>query len=273
MSVQRISIDTPDIAASVVGSLDLKANDAMSLNSLGRYFQSIAGGARTAKVRANVGAVQAAGTIAFSSFADADTVTINGIVLTGKTTPSGASQWAVGADDQACANNLVAKINASALDKIVGVASASRRATLLLSSFATADTVTLNGIVFTGKTTPSADSPREFAIGGTDALTAENLKVCMERAILAGCIGTAGLAGITITRSSATLTINAPGTLTLSVSAHGTATSKTVVVTSIVGGQIGNLMTLAISAHGSKVDPAGGTEGTEYIFAQNYTAP
>jgi hypothetical protein len=272
MSLQRISIDTPDIAATVLGILDPKANEAASLNRLGRYLQDIASGVRTGKVRVNVGAVPAAGTIAFSSFVADDTVTVNGNVLTGKASPSGANQFAVGSTDQDVANNLTAKVNASALAKIPGVVAASRRGTILLSSFVDADYVTINGIIFTGKTSPSEDDPLEFAIGGSDAITAEYLKAAVERAATLGILGTAALAGITVSRSTATLTFNFNGTLTLAISAHGTATSTTVVFTALAGGQAGNLNTLAVSAHGTAVAPVGGTEGTEFVFGENYAA-
>lgn len=259
MSVQRISVDIPTwTAATVAGQLDPKANDRPSISRIAALLESIAGGNVPAKVYLNTGAVPAVGLITFSSFVADDTVTINGNIFTAKASPSGANQWAVGADDEACRNNLITKLNASALDKIVGVVKASARGTILLSSFVADDTVTVNGVVFTGKASPSGVN--QFAIGADDAATAQYLL----NAIAAN--PDTRIAGISVTRSTATLTFNYNGIMTLAASAHATVADKIVVITSIVGGQIGNLMTLAISAHGSKTDPTGGTEGTQTLF-------
>jgi len=234
---------------------------------LAQYFDALAGGSKSGKVRVNTGAAQATGTITFSSFADADTVTLNGVTLTGKTSPSGASQWAVGSSDEACANNLVAKINASALDKIVGCLDASRRATVLLSSFVDGDTVTVGGVVFTGKTTPDAGVREQFQIGLTDAVTAAALCDAINRSLKLA----KEAPNLVATVSSATVTLNYRGSLTVTNSAHATVASKIVVITCPIPGQIGNLCTLAISAHGSvsAANLASGTEGTETIFAKN----
>lgn len=261
MSVQRISIDIPTMtAATVAGDLDPKANDRQSITRIARLIERIAGGITPAKLWLNTGGVQAAGTITFASFAADDTVTINGNVLTAKVSPSGASQWALGASDEACRNNLVTKINASALDKIVGVLKASSRGTILLSSFVAADTVTVNGVVFTASATPAGAN--QFLVGADDSATAQYLL----DAIAAN--PDTRIAGITVTRSTATLTFNYDGIMTLAASAHATVADKIVVVTSIVPGQIGNLCTLAISARGSvsAANLAGGTEGTQTLF-------
>ena len=268
MSKIRISVDSPESGASIIALLDPKANDPISISRVGQYLEGIAGGVKTAKVRLNANAEQAVGTITFASFIEDDTVTINGVALTAKTSPSGASEWAVGADDEACANNLVAKINASALDKIVGCVGSSRRGTVALSSFVANDTVTVNGAVFTGKSSPDAAVPEQFAIGGTDAISAQNLASAIRNSFKKE------LFGITVSVSSATLTFNTVGSLTLAASAHATVASKIVVVTALVPGQIGNLCTLAISARGSvsAANLASGSEGTEYVFSRNYSA-
>ncbi len=259
MSVLRISVDIPTmVAATVAGDLDPKANDRQSIVRIARLLEQIAGGVTPAKLYLNTGAVPAAGTYVFASFAADGTVTINGNVLTGKASPSGANQFAVGSTDQDVSNNLVAKVNTSTLAKIVGVVHASRRGSIALSSFVATNTVTINGVVFTGSATPTG--PNQFLIGADNSATAQYLL----DAILAN--SDTRVAGIAGSRSTATLTLNYDGSLTLAVSANGTATSTTVVLTSIVGGQIGNLMTLAISANGTKVDPTGGTEGTQTLF-------
>lgn len=267
MAVTRISIDTPFPVAADRGDFLEIANQPEGVHRISRYFDKIAGGGKTAKVRLNTGAVQAEGAVAFASFADADTVTINGTLVTGKTSPSGASQFAVGSSDEACANNFYTLIKASALDKIVGVVAPYRRGTITLSSFADGDTVTINGLVFTGKTTPDNADPRQFAIGVTDTVTAANLLAALNDChdLYYANLGKR----ISWTVSGAVLTLDFDKSTTFAASAHATLSNKIVQMRSIVGGQIGNLMTLAISAHGSKTDPAGGTEGTETIFAQS----
>lgn len=267
MAVLRISIETPYAKEADQGDLLQIANQPEGVHRISRFFDKIAGGGKTAKVRLNTGAVQAEGQLAFDSFADADTVTINGTLLTGKTTPSGASQFAVGASDEACANNLYTKLKASALDKIVGVVAPFRRGTILLSSFVADDTVTINGLVFTGKAAPDAADPRQFLIGTTDALTAAKLLAAIQRCQIIYPGNLLNLIAASV--SSATLTIDYDGVLTFANSAHATLDNDMVQIRSVVGGQIGNLMTLAISARGTKTDPTGGTEGTETIFAQN----
>lgn len=264
MALVRINIDVTESAGSITGSIRPIPSDLQTIPRTAAFLESIASGVRNGKVRVNIGAVPAEGSISFDSFVENDTVTVNGVVLTGKDAPTGAAQFLTGVDDQSTANALVALINASATAKLAGLVYATRRGTVLLSSFVTTNTVTVNGVVFTGKTTPTEGVREEFAIGASDALTAENLMTAIRRCI------SPSLGGLlSVSRSTATLTINYNGALTLAVSANGTATSKTVVLTALTGGQIGNLMTLAISAHGTKVDPTGGTEGTETVIGQN----
>lgn len=265
MSTHRITLDTKLNGQSLSDILFLTQDDNNALTRVAGFFNSIAAGMHTAAIRFNINAVQAVGTITFSSFADADTVTVNGIALTGKTSPSGASQWAIGSTDEACANNFCAKINASALASIIGVVGASRRATVALSSFVSGDTVTINSVVFTGQTTPTAGNPQQFMIGSTDAITANNLMAAINN------FTGSGLSGITVTISSATLTLNFNGTLTVANSAHATVTSTIAAITCLTPGTIGNLCTLAISAHGSAVTPVGGTEGTQTVYQENFT--
>jgi hypothetical protein len=271
MSVQRISVEVPEVAASVTGQLKPLANDPIALQRLADFLSAIASGSNEGKVRLNVGAVQAVNQVAFDSFVENDTVTVNGVVITAKDASPTSSQFIPGATDEACANAFAAFINASALDKIVGVVVATRKATALLSSFVTTDTFTINGVVFTGKTTPDVSVDLEFGIGGSDAITAENLK---NQIMLVKAKGIyAGLKVISsITRSTATLTILSTGSITLAETGSDvTIDNDMVVLTSIVGGQIGNLLTLAISAHGGVTGAnfASGTEGTQTVFADN----
>ncbi len=266
-----MSLDTSDGATHIndMNGLGISANDSESFAQVAHYLDAIAGGAVPAKIRLNYGATQATGTITFSSFADADTITVNGVTLTGKTTPSGASQWAVGATDEACANNLVALINASALASIVGCVGATRRATVTVAAMVDGDTVTINGVVFTCKASPSAAVREQFQLGTSDTVTASNLKNAVNKSI------NVLLAGIVATSATTIVTLNfIGGALTVANSAHGTVASTIVVMTCIIAGTLGNLSSLAISAHGS-VSAAlmtGGAEGTEVIFAKNWQA-
>jgi phage tail sheath gpL-like len=68
--------------------------------------------------------VAASGTVTCASVADADTVTVGKIVLTAKTSPSGAAQWARGVSNTADAAALAACINAhTTLNKLVSATS------------------------------------------------------------------------------------------------------------------------------------------------------
>lgn len=269
MALTRISIDTPDLAATDRGFLTELANSNLGLERLAEFIRSIAGGVRTGKVRLNTGAVQAEGEVSFDSFAADDTVTVNGVVFTGKASPSGTQQFAVGASDEACANNFYEKLLASALDKIVGVIVVFRRGTVQLSSFVNTNTITINGVIFTGKTTPDAADPRQFKIGSTDAKSAQALLDAIN--ICKTVYPTQLSKVLSVTRSTATLTMDYAGSLTLAASANATLDNDMVRIRSAVGGQIGNLCTLAISARGavSGANLTGGTEGTETIFAQS----
>lgn len=93
---------------------------------------------------------------------------------------------------------------------------------ITLSSIAAGDTVTVNGTVFTGSDTPTTDV--QFLTGTTDALSAVSLAA----------------------------KINAKINVSNSVFAkQNSATPAKVDITCEVPGYIGNLCTLAISAHGS----------------------
>lgn len=269
MAVMRISVDTPEASAADQARLLEVANAPEGLARIAEMFNALASGQRTGKVRLNTNSVQASGNVTFSSVVENDTVTINGVVHTGKDAPSGDVQFLTGSTDEASANSLLSKIKNSATAKIAGVVTASRRITVQLSSFVADDYVTINGKVFTGKTTPTASDPYQFAIGTSDSMSAQNLLEAINRCakLDPGNLGSI----LSLTRTTDTLTLDYDGSLTGAISANGTVTTGIVLIRSIAGGQIGNLCTLAISAHGSVSGAAltGGTEGTETIFAQS----
>jgi len=263
MSNHIVVIDTSlgaDHVLNLVGGGDDKGG---MLPRVGQILEAVDGGAYSGKVRVKVGGTQASGTITFASFVEDDTVTINGVVMTGKDAPSGDVQFETGVSDQSTANSLVSKVNASATAKLVGTVGATRRATVILSGFVEDDTVTVQGYVFTAKNSPTEGNKQQFTVGPSDAVTAENLMLAIK--------AHQSTNTITVTRSSATLTLNFYGSLTLTSSAHSTAASDIVVVTCVVPGTIGNLCTLAISANGSVSGAAltGGLEGTAYTYSKN----
>lgn len=105
--------------------------------------------------------------------------------------------------------------------------------TVTFSSIAAADTVTVNGVVFTASASPSGNN--QFLVTGGDTLAAAALAV----------------------KLNAT---NAPNKVLNVISA--TSALAVITVTCTESGQIGNLCTLAISAHGS-VSGANFTAGTD----------
>lgn len=94
----------------------------LKLRNAIRYFTS---GFKRAKFTIGTVAVQATGTVTLASFVQNDTVTINGVVMTGKTSPATEAEFACGVSDTADAAALAAKINAhSSLSLIVSATSA-----------------------------------------------------------------------------------------------------------------------------------------------------
>lgn len=111
--------------------------------------------------------------------------------------------------------------------------------TVTFSSFAAADTVTINGAVFTASASPSGAN--QFLVTGGDTLAA---------------------AALTAKINSATAPANVLGCVT------ATSSGAVITLTCVVPGLIGNTQTLAISAHGSvsAARMASGTEGTTATY-------
>lgn len=257
MALIRIVVDVPDAAQTIADDMRLVGSPVTAsrdVEALMSYLQGIGFGKPTsAMLKVNVGGVQAINRVTFASFAAANTVTLNGNVLTGDTT------FLVGASNEACANNFRTYVNVtSALAKILNTVKATRRATHTLSAFVADDTVTINGVKFTGKTTPT-DSRLHFAIGTTDTVTAANLVALLNRDERPSEINT-----LVASNSGAVVTLTFDGTLTTAASAHDTVASDMVDLTAVVPGTLGNLFTLAISANGSVTGAnfASGTDGT-----------
>lgn len=89
---------------------------------------------------ATTGGVQSTGTITFSNApSNNDTVTVNGVVFTAKTSPSGAYQFALGSDGATAATNLIAKLVA-ATDAAVQLAGYTRAAGVITVTYGTVGT-------------------------------------------------------------------------------------------------------------------------------------
>lgn len=125
-SFVKVLLHVPDSSATMQELIQVNAtSNTFSGLGLVNVVSSMLDGAQVAYAKVSTGLVQATGTVTFSSFVADDTVTINGVTFTGKASPSGTNQWAIGASDNACATNFAAKINASSLAGISGVVTAS----------------------------------------------------------------------------------------------------------------------------------------------------
>lgn len=113
--------------------------------------------------------------------------------------------------------------------------------TVTLASMVATDTITVNGVVFTCET--SGATGNQFNVGGTDTITAANAAVAINASVTAKVAGyvTASSVGVVLT------------------------------VTAVQPGLSGNMFTLAVSAHGTAVQPTGGSVGTQ--VAVNYGRP
>lgn len=106
---------------------------------------------------------------------------------------------------------------------------------ITLSSFVATDTITVNGRVYTGRAVPSG--AQEFLIGIDDTATAANfvskLNADTNTAVYRQVIGTSAAAIVTVTATNPGIEGNL---MTLAISAHGS------VSTAVAGGTDGNLV-------------------------------
>jgi hypothetical protein len=107
--------------------------------------------------------------------------------------------------------------------------------TITFSSIANNDTVTVNGRVYTAKTS-GATGLQQFNIGGSDTAAATNFA----------------------------LAVNADTSILVAGVVKAAAVAAVTTITSLVPGNIGNLSTIAISAHGSVsgANLTGGSQGS-----------
>lgn len=127
-----VVVQTTDNANGVLAKIAHGKAGLCSLGKLTQYLQTIDAGAVQAAVTFITTAVQASGTVTFSSIANNDTVTINGRVYTAKTSgAAGLNQFNIGGSDTAAAVNLAAIINADTSALVSGVVTASAATTVV----------------------------------------------------------------------------------------------------------------------------------------------
>jgi phage tail sheath gpL-like len=112
--------------------------------------------------------------------------------------------------------------------------------TVTISSMVATDTVTINGVVFT--CVASGATGNQFNVGGSDTVTATNLAAA-------------------VNASTSAKIVNA---------VRASSATNVVTITAMPAAAIGNLFTLAISAHGSVsgANLTGGTDGT--VASRNF---
>lgn len=264
-SSHRIIVNSVLSAATLEGKISPQNNKRQMLENIGQYFMNVAQGNETAKINIHGSGVLATNLITLSSHVATDYLTLNGVTLT--CVASGATptsvQYKEGASDEATANNIYTMIEACTTAKILGIIKAYRRATIAFSSFVSTDYLTINGVVFTGKTSPTSGNNYQFAIGATDTRTCANFVKCLNAS-------TDNYVAkiVSATASSGTATIIYDGELTVAASAHATVASKGIKLDCMLPGAVGNLCTLAISAHGTVTGAnfASGSDGNEYTW-------
>ena len=90
----------------------IAGNSQITYKRLRGMFRRLQTGAFNSNLNIVTGGTAASGTITLSSFVNTNTITINGLVLTGATSPSGVLQFKIGTTDTITAQNAVACINA-----------------------------------------------------------------------------------------------------------------------------------------------------------------
>lgn len=112
----NLVITAPETAADFKEKLFLDLNDdpKRRLVKLAQYFDAAAGGLGSVGISAQVAAVKASGTVTLASVAAADTVTINGVVLTAVSGAPAANQFDISGTDTADAVSFVAAVAANA---------------------------------------------------------------------------------------------------------------------------------------------------------------
>jgi len=124
MSSLVITVKMEESQAVLQQKYQLSANNTRpEMQELKKLFRDFASGAKRASVYVQTGSsdpVAAAGSIVLASFANNDTVTIGGVTLTGKSSPTTEDHFEIDGNDAADAAALRACINAhSVLSKVI----------------------------------------------------------------------------------------------------------------------------------------------------------
>jgi len=114
---------------------------ANAFRNIANFFSSIGIGTRSFAGSVMAGGVQATNAVTFSSFVATDTVTINGVVLTGRASPTLVSEFTIGASDTITAANLAKVINGQGT---IGAAPAKINGVVYATSAATVCTINFN---------------------------------------------------------------------------------------------------------------------------------
>lgn len=123
----KFTINAVTLDDKVFGNL-ANVSIANAFRNIGKHFEGVAIGAITESVTLNSGPTKGTGTISIATgnMADADTITINGVALTAKTTPTTNVQFKVGSTALQTAINLQNCINSTPNLKGLIVASYAR---------------------------------------------------------------------------------------------------------------------------------------------------
>ncbi len=254
----KYTINAVTLDDKVFGNL-ANVSIANAFRNIGKHFEGVAIGAISESVTLNSGPTKGTGTItiAVGNMSDADTITIHGVVLTAKTTPTTAVQFKVGSTALQTAINLKACINANS-------GSIGATATYAKSSTSGVLTVTALGAGTTGNYTWSQSGsnvtllPASALAGGANgpisatatitstgtATAAETMSICNQTltAETSGADPTLGQFNISATvgtqAASIALAINSLPALSGIVTA--TASLGVVTVTATAPGTLGN---------------------------------
>lgn len=154
----RYDITVDETALSVDASLNLNKNaQEEGIVSVGNYLRESL--LRGISVNVVTGIVQATGAFTFTGLpSDAETLTINGVTFTARTSGATGDEFNIGADATATATNMAAAVNASVTAGIVGVVSAT----------SAAGVVTITSVVggFVGNSIPITESMTNLAVSG-----------------------------------------------------------------------------------------------------------
>jgi len=229
-------------------------------------IRGLLGGSVAGDYTATRGLTRATGTLTCSSTSGTVGGVVNGVAITDTAAVS----------DTHTAGLIVAAINASTDALVAGFVEAGNLSgTLAISSGVAGDQVTVCG--FTFKAVPAGQTPSsglQFAVGGTDTATGDNLVAAINvYPILSDFIVATNASGtVTVCCTSAAIPSgfinNLVGSANITAGAATLAAGAVVYVTSLDRGVVGNQTTLAASGTGVTASGArltGGTVSTSQV--------